>query len=178
MKKLVIILVPSLLLVCGDAFCAPDGFNSVRCGADVPAALRGRSLPGGTVVKIQDRHKDLKLEDLGADELDNGGSLISWRICGDEFMMIVDRHSLIRDVLKIPPHSKSAPESAGPCKLNGADLPGVVVAILDRKEGGPAGDHPATIAWKVDEKKGQFIPLPTAELLCSGVGIFTVDGGT
>lgn len=176
MKKMTLILAPSLLLVCGDAFSAPDGFSSVRCGADVPAALRGRSIPDGTTAKIENSHKDLGLKDLGADELDDGGSLISWRICGEEYMLIVDKRSLVRDVLQIPPHSKSAPESTGPCKMNGTDLSGVVVAILDKKAGGTA-DLPATVAWKVDEKQAKFIPLPTAGLLCSRVGIATVDGG-
>jgi hypothetical protein len=176
------ILLPSLLLVCGEAFCAPapDGFSGLRCGADIPKALRGRFMPDGAVATIENRHKDLGLKDLGADELEKGWSLISWRICGDEFMLILDDRSGIRDVLKVPPHSRSTPESTGPCKMNGADVPGTVVAILDKRAGGAeAGraDLPATVAWRVDEKKGQVIPLPTAGLLCSRVGISTVDGG-
>jgi hypothetical protein len=169
------ILLPSLLLVCGEAFCAQDGFSGVRCGADIPEALRGRFMPNETVVTIENRHKDLGLKDLGAEELEKGWSLISWRICGNEFMLIEDDRSRVRDVLKIPPHSRSAPESSGPCTRNGAAIRGVVVAILDQKAGG--ADLPATVAWRVDEKEGKFIPLPTAGLRCSRVGIITVDGG-
>jgi hypothetical protein len=62
----------SLLLVCGDAHGAPDGFSGVRCGADIPQALRGQSMPVETVVKIENRHKNLGLRDLGADELEKG----------------------------------------------------------------------------------------------------------
>jgi hypothetical protein len=176
MRHLTSILLPSLLLVCGEAFCAQDGFSGVRCGADIPTALRGRFMPDETVVTIENRHKDLGFKDLGADELEKKGwSLISWRICGNEFMLIEDDRSIVRDVLKIPPHSKSTPESSGPCTMNGANIPGVVVAILDKRAGG--ADLPATVAWKVDEVVGKFIPLPTVGLLCSRVGILTVDGG-
>lgn len=176
MRRLTGILVAGLLLLCGDAFCAPDGFSAVRCGSDIPKALRGRSMPDGTIVAIEGRHKDLGLEHLGADELDRGWSLISWRICGDEFMLIQDDRSIARDLLKIPPHSKSAPESSGPCTMHGAKIPGVVVAILDKTSGG--ADLPATVAWRVDARAGKFIPQPTAGLLCSRVGIITADGGT
>jgi hypothetical protein len=165
----------SILLVCGEAFGAQDGFNVVRCDADIPKALRGRLMPNEAVVTIENRHKDLGLKDLGADELEKGWSLISWRVCGSEFMLIEDDRSIVRDVLRIPPHSKSAPESSGPCRMNGTAVPGVVVAILGKKPGG--ADLPATVAWRVDEKEGKFIPLPTAGLLCSRVGIFPADGG-
>jgi hypothetical protein len=104
-----------------------------------------------------------------------GWSLISWRICGNDYMLIEDDRSTVRDVLKIPPHSQSAPESIGPCKQNGAKVPGVVVANLVRKAGG--ADLPATVAWRVDERMGRFLPLPMAGLLCSRVGISTADGG-
>jgi hypothetical protein len=169
------ILLPSLLLVCGEAFCAQDGFDGVRCGADIPTVLRGRIMSNEAVVTIENRHKELGLKDLGAEELEQGGSLISWRICGAEFMLIEDMRSSVRDVLKIPPHSRNTPESSGPCKRNGVDIPGVVVAILDQKAG--EADLPATAAWRVDEKEGKFTPLPTAGLLCSRVGLLTVDGG-
>jgi hypothetical protein len=175
MRYLASILLPCLLLVGGEAFGAQDGFSGVRCGDDIPNALRGRFMPDEPVVTIESRHQDLGLKDLGADELEKGWSLISWRICGDELMLIEDNRSRVRDVLKIPPHSKSTPESTGPCRMNGADLPGVVVAILDGKAGGT--DLPATVAWRVDEKAGRFIPLPTPGLLCSRAGISTVDGG-
>jgi hypothetical protein len=175
MRHLTSILLPGLLLVCGEAFGAQDGFSGVRCGADIPKALRGRLMSDETVVTIENRHKDLGLKDLGADELEKGWSLISWRICGNEFMLIEDDRSIVRDVLKIPPHSRNTPEFNGPCTMNGAAIPGVVVGILDKKAGG--ADLPATVAWRVDEKEGKFIPLPTAGLLCSRVGISTVDGG-
>ncbi len=176
MRLLASILLPGLLLVCGDAFCAQDGFSGVRCGADVAKALRGQVMSDEAVATIEHRHKDLDLKDLGAEELENGWSLISWRICGSELMLIEDHHSRVRDVLKVPPHSRSAPETSGPCTLKGAAIPGAVVAILDPKPG--AADLPASAAWKIDEKAGTFIPLPTAGLLCSRAGILTVDGGS
>jgi hypothetical protein len=174
MRHLTSILVLGLL-VRGEAFGAQDGFNGVHCGADIPRALRGSSMSDETVVAIESRHRDLGLKDLGADELEKGWSLISWRICGDEFMLIVDDRSRVRDVLKVPAHSRSRPESTGPCTMNGAEIPGEVVAILDQKDG--AKDLPAISAWRVDEKAGRFVPLPTTGLLCARAGILAADGG-
>lgn len=175
-RRLTSILLPSLLLICGEAFCGQDGFSGVRCGADIPAMLRGRFMPNEKVVTIEAEHKDLSLKDLGADELEEGGTLISWRICGAEYMLIENDRSIVRDVLKIPAHSKSAPQTTGPCTMNGAVIPGIVVAILAGTAAG--ADLPATAAWKVDEKQGRFMPLPTAGLRCSRAGIITADGGT
>jgi hypothetical protein len=176
MKPLTSLLLPALLLIGGEAFGAADGFDAVRCGADIPAALRGRTMSQETVVTIEKRHPDLALKDLGADELEKGGSLTSWRICGGEFMLIEDQRSVVRDVLKVPPHSRSAPQSSGPCTRDDRAIPGAVVAILQNQAG--AADLPATVAWGVDEKAGRFVPLPTKGVRCSRSGISTVDGGT
>jgi hypothetical protein len=175
MKTLTSILLPCLMLLCGEAARAQDGFDGVHCGADIAQALRGQHIPDAPSMTIESRHKDLGLANLGADELEKGWSLISWRICGDEYMVIADARAKVRDVLKLPPHSKARPESGGPCTKNGVTIPGGVVAILDKRDG--ADDLPATVAWKVDEKSGKFIPLPTAGLLCARSGIITVDGG-
>jgi hypothetical protein len=63
MRHLTSILLSRLLLVCGEAFCAQDCFNGVRCGAEIPKALRGGLMPDETVVTIENRHQDLGLAD-------------------------------------------------------------------------------------------------------------------
>lgn len=48
---------------------AGDEFSAVRCGADVPKALIGKSVKAGKVKVVEDRHKDIGLEHMGADKI-------------------------------------------------------------------------------------------------------------
>jgi hypothetical protein len=86
-------------------------------------------------------------------------------ICGKEFMVLEDnRTNAFRDVLQIPPHSKSNPEFQGRCKLKGKLMPESVVAIL-RDQGGQ-DELPADAAWRIDEKVIKFIKVSTT--VCFG----------
>ena len=101
-------------------------------------------------------------------------SLIYWRICGEEYVVFEDRDT-VKDVLKLPHHSKEAPQFLGTGQVNGHDLPGTILAVLKNEEG--ADKLSATAAWKVDEKQKKFVVLPTEGLLCPRDGIITADGG-
>jgi len=154
-------------------FCAPahagDGFEKVRCDGDIPKALIGQRGSNEPVVKIEARHKDLALKDLGASDYDSFSS-ITWLICGKEFMILEENRSgLVRDVLPIPPHSKSAPLSEGICKLNGKPMKESTLAILREQTG--AEDLSAEVAWRVDEKAIKFVKMPADGLLCPRDGI-------
>jgi hypothetical protein len=151
-----------------------DGFESVRCGGDIPKALIGRKTSNEPVVKIEARHKDIQLKDLGAEEISDRLNLIFWRICGQEYAILEDG-DLVRDVLKFPEHSKDSPEFVGSCQLNGHDLPGVAIGVLKNEEG--AAMLPAAKVWKIDEKQRKFVELPTEGLRCSHDGIGSADGG-
>ena len=72
-----------LPLFCGTSICDADGFDSVRCGADVRKALLGSTMTNEKVSVIEKRHKDLELKDLGGTEISDRLFLISWRICGE-----------------------------------------------------------------------------------------------
>ena len=167
MKKIIATLIFALL-GCAHAH-ASDGFEKVRCGGDIVKALIGQHGANEPVMAIEARHKDLDLKDLGA--LDYGRfSSITWMICGKEFMVLEDnKTNVFRDVLQIPPHSKSNPEFQGRCKLKGKETPGNVVAIL-RDQGGE-NELPADAAWRIDEKAVKFVKLPTDGLLCPRDGI-------
>jgi hypothetical protein len=65
-KGTVAIFMLILPLFCGSSICDADGFDSVRCGADVRKALLGSAMTNEKVSVIEERHKDLKLKDLGA----------------------------------------------------------------------------------------------------------------
>ena len=152
-----------------------DGFKDVRCGSDIPMALIGRTIPNERVVVIEARHKDLGLKDLGATEISGNLSVISWLICGSEYMLIEDQKNVIRDVLKVPPHSKDTPLFIGTGQLNDKELPDAIVAILKNDPG--IEMLPASSAWRIDEKTAKFVIMPTAGLRCPRGGIITRDGG-
>lgn len=173
-KGIVAIFMLFLLLLCRSSICAADGFDSVRCGSDVRKALLGRTMPDERVVVIEERHKDLGLKDLGGTEISDRLFLISWRICGEEYVLLEDQ-GVVRDVLKFPKHSKDSPQFIGSCQLNGHDVPGAAIGVLKNEDG--VEILPAVIAWKIDDKHMKFVKLQTEGLRCSRDGIITTDGG-
>ena len=173
-KQNILILMLGLLLFCSRSVCDADGFDSVRCGSDIRKALIGRKMPNEKIVVLEEKHKDLGLKDLGASEISDQLSVISWRICGEEYALLEDKDT-VRDVLKFPKHSKESPEFIGSCQLNGQDLPGTVIGVLKNDDG--AKILPAASAWKIDEKQMKFVELTPEGLRCSRDGIITADGG-
>lgn len=161
-------------LVCSGAAGAADGFGSVRCGADIPKALIGQTMSDERVVVIEGRHKDLGLEDLGGSEISDRLFLISWRICGDEYALLEDKNR-VRDVLRVPRHSKASPAFIGSCQIHGKESPDTVIAVLKDDPG--AERLSAVAAWKIDEKAASFIKLEAEELRCPRDGVITSDGG-
>ena len=171
------ILIFASLFFFHSAFAASDGFGAIRCGADdVAKALIGKKMSNERIVDLEKRHEDLGLKDLGASEISERLSCISWLICGSEFMLLQD-DSTVRDVLKVPAHSKKSPLFIGACEMNGKETKTIVVAILNTETESGAATLPATIAWKIDEKKTKFVSLSTEELRCPRSGIITLDGG-
>jgi hypothetical protein len=161
-------------LFCGATICVADGFDFVRCGSDVRQALLGRTMSNEKVVALEERHKDLGLKDLGGTEISDRLFLISWRICGDEYVLLEDQN-VVRDVLKFAKHSKESPQFIGSCQLNGHDVSGTAIGVLRNEQS--VETLPAVIAWKIDEKQKQFVTLQTQGLRCSRDGIITADGG-
>ena len=173
-KRIVPIFMLVLALFCASTICNADGFDSVRCGSDVRKALLGRTMTNEKVVVIEERHKDLELKDLGGTEISDRLFLISWRICGEEYVLLEDQ-GVVRDVLKFPKHSKDSPQFIGSCQLNGHDVPGTAIGVL--KNENDVESLSAVIAWKIDEKQTKFVELQIEGLRCSRDGIITADGG-
>src|SRR5215831_11347385 len=161
-------------LFCGSSICDADGFDSVRCGSDIRKALLDRTMPNQKIVVIEERHKELGLKDLGATEISDRLFLISWLICGEEYVLLEDK-GVVRDVLKFPKHSKDSPEFIGSCQLNGHDVLGTAIGVLKNEDG--LATLPAVIAWKIDDKQKKFVELKTEGLRCAHDGIITGDGG-
>jgi hypothetical protein len=173
-KRTVAIFILVVPLFCGTSICDADGFDSVRCGSDVRNALLGRTMPNERAIVIEERHKDLGLKDLGGTEISDRLFLISWRICGEEYVLLEDQ-DVVRDVLKFPNHSKDSPQFIGSCQLNGHDVPGTAIGVLKNEEG--VEILPAASAWKIDDKQKKFVKLQTEGLRCARDGIITADGG-
>src|SRR4029077_2779539 len=153
------------------------GFSAIRCGADdVAKALIGKKMSNERIVVLEKRHADLGLKDLGASEISDRLSCISWLICGSEFMLLEDE-SIVRDVLKVPPHSKTAPLFIGTCEMNGKESKDIVVAILDNEKGTSSSVLTAKVAWKIDQKEMKFVSVPVEGLRCPRSGVITLDGG-
>jgi len=173
-KKILSIFTLVLPLVCGSSISAADGFDSVRCGSDVGKALVGHKMSNEPVAVLEERHKDLELKDLGASEISDHLSAISWRICGEEYVFLEDK-DVVRDVLKFPKHSKDSPQFIGSCESNGQKVPGTAIGVLKNENG--VETLSALVAWKIDEKQNKFVELQTEGLRCSRDGIITADGG-
>ena len=174
-KPIHVLLLCATLCLAHGANATTDGFNSVQCGTDIAKALVGKTLPNDSVSALEARHKAIALKDLGATEVSDSLDVISWQICGDEYMVLQDKHNLVRDVMPAPAHSKTKPAFIGNCTANGKAAPGVVVAILDNAK--PGDNLSATLAWKIDAAKAKFVKVPEAGLSCPRSGIATVDGG-
>jgi hypothetical protein len=172
------------LLICGEARAA-DEFDGVKCGSDVSKALVGKRSSNQPVAALEGRHKDLGLKNLGGFEVSDRLSTESWLICRREFEVLVDtRSQVIRDVLPFPSHSKRSPSFIGECQVNGREMVGTVLAVLDNKAGYNARDShlaktllKATAAWKIDEAQERFEALSIEGLGCPLEGIATLDGG-
>src|SRR5215471_2445705 len=166
-KNILTIFTLVLPVVCGSSVSAADGFDSVHCGSDLRKALIGHKMSNEPVAALEEKHKDLGLKDLGASEISDRLSAISWRICGEEYVLLEDK-DVVRDVLKFPKHSKESPQFIGSCQLNGHDLPGTAIGVLKNQDG--VQILPAVIAWKIDEKQMKFVELKTEGLRCSRDG--------
>ena len=173
-KEIIPLFMPVLLLFCSSSICNADGFDSVRCGSDVRKALLGGAMPNEKVVVLEERHKDLGLKDLWGEEISDRLFLTSWRICGEEYILLGDKNT-VRDVLKFPEHSNDSLQFIGSCQLNGHDLPGTAIGVLKNEQG--VEMLPAVVAWKIDEKQKKFVELKTEGLRCSRDGTTTPEGG-
>jgi hypothetical protein len=154
---------------------AADLFSKIQCGTDIPKGLIGGSMGNERSASLEARHKALGLKDLGGSELAGDLFLSSWRICGNEYQLIMDKKSIVRDVLQFPEHSKASPEFIGSCRANGKKLPGDIIAVLNDKPG--SDNLSAKSAWKIDPRTAKFVKLVTEGMECPRSGIITADGG-
>lgn len=180
-KYIVTFLLSSIM--CAQAWAA-DEFDAIKCGADIPKAMVGKHARNERVQMLEKRHIALGLKDLGGVEISDRLFVTSWRICGSEYVVLMNtKKDLVRDVMPLPAHSLRSPLSYfEECKvgnkklLNNKKLPAAVLAILDNYQKQKPKSYseelmlPATIAWKIDEYQERFVPMPTLGLSCAVSG--------
>ena len=69
MNKPSSLLLAIALFSCAGVSRAADGFSAVRCTADIPKALIGRTMANEPVAATEQRHRDLGLKDLGGGDV-------------------------------------------------------------------------------------------------------------
>lgn len=170
--------------LCGKAWCV-DEFQGVRCGTDISRSLIGRRSADRPVFATQMLHRDIGLRNLGGEEISDQLFLVSWRICGAEYKLLLDTGSeTIRDVLRVPERSRRSPQTMGPCQVKNRELKGPVMAVLDNSAGYDPGRAQlartllrARVAWRIDSVRERFVALPVDNLACRLGGVAAEDGG-
>lgn len=151
---------------------ADDGFGSIACGDDIPKALVGKKLSNEPDSAVENRHKNLALNNLGGDEITDDLFLSTWTICGNDYMLTLKRGA-VSDVLKMPAYAGPEKEFDGDCTKAKTPVPGVIVGILVDQPGLDA--LPAKTAWKLDDKTGKFTSIPADGLTCARHDILFPD---
>ena len=104
----------------------------------------------------------IKLKNLGADDLENGFFDIIWEICGEKYLLLLSRDTVV-DAVKLPPLSEAGLPVSVRCKLNGEEI-GDVIPVL--KPGAKPTEANVQQAWRIDFKKKKLVPLASAGLVC------------
>jgi hypothetical protein len=163
-----------MFLACGQTARA-DEFQNLTCGADIAKAMIGKRSANEPVVALEKKYRAIGLKNLGGDEISDSLSSVNSLICGAGNVELIDRRGMVRDAIALPSHTKSAPSFSGMCRLNGKELPDIIVGVLDAAAS--TDPLPIKTAWKIDQKQAKFVALPAEGLTCPRSSITTPDGG-
>lgn len=142
-------------------------FDGLECGSDIAAALKGREMPNGPVVELEQRYAALKLEGLGATGVEVEGdpwTLVGWMICGTEYL-VLEKGATVRDVLPSPTGPGGARSELVSCRRDGEALAATAVAFPTSQ---PA-DWSKQLAqvWLIDDAAVAFRKLEGAGIVCA-----------
>jgi hypothetical protein len=131
-------------------------FAGLRCDADIAKALIGRQMENVPVQEIEKKYQRLHLQDMGAEEITNQWSLITWKIC-DRFFMLLEKGDQVTDVIELPRIKDKEIPVLLACKVARRELQYVLPVIKNNK---------ILTAWQVDLNAQKINPLATANLSC------------
>jgi len=160
-------LLSAFTLLSAGAIAADKSFDGVTCKTNVPSALIGRHMPNERVATTEARHKDIGLKDLGAYGMENEGdpwTLISWQICGQEYL-VLERRGIVRDVLASPMPPGSPESQIASCAVDGSSLHGTAVAFVSAND----KEWPKLVeyAWLINDKTIKFAKIEGKEIVCA-----------
>lgn len=141
-------------------------FDGITCQSDIASALIGRHMSDERVVSIEGRYKSIRLKDLGAFGMEVDGdpwTLISWEICGREYLLL-ERRDIVKDALASPVPAGRPRSQIASCTVNGSSVPGTAVAFVETDD----KKWPKAVknAWRIDDKKIQFVRIAGNEIVC------------
>ncbi len=151
------------LFASGFAFAGPakSDFDGLTCQSNIAQELVGRKMSNEPVVKTEARYKSLDLKDLGADEISDNLSSIVWRICGNQYVLLMKKDR-VQSALKIPEQFRNSGEVMTCMPLDKA-LTGYYLAVSGKRS---AKSIHADAAWVLDEKQAKFVLVESAVLEC------------
>jgi hypothetical protein len=130
----------------------------------------------------------LEPANMGGDIGSDGVNMIDWSICGADYLLLIDRHDIIRDALAFLAHSFTKPMSAGGhCLRNGRETVNTAVALLDNEARYRVDYHvdhlaemekiqlPVLEAWAIDLERVKFVKLDVVGLCCQITEVSPVD---
>ena len=161
------IIIASIALLSATAQGAERSFDGITCKSYIPSALIGRHMPNERVVTIEARYKEIGLKDLGAYGMEAAGdpwTLISWQICGREYLLL-ERRGIVQDVLASPLPQESAQFTIASCVVDGSSLHGTAVIFVSAKE--RQLPKPVEHAWLINDKTIRFSKIKGKEIVCT-----------
>lgn len=132
------------------------GFAGIRCDSKITQALVGRQMENEPVQDIEKKYRQLNLQDIGADQINDQWSLITWKICG-RFFVLLQRDDDVEDVIQLPPVTSEETPVLLTCRAGSKKLQNVLP--LKRK-------GKILKAWQVDLHAKKLNPLVTTDLSC------------
>ena len=160
-------LISAFTLFSANAIAAEKSFDGVTCKTNVSSALIGRHMPNERVVTTAARHKDIRLKNIGAYGMENEGdpwTLISWQICGREYL-VLERRGIVRDVLASPMPLGSPESQIASCAVYGLRLHGTAVAFISAND----NKWPMLVkyAWLINDDTLKFSRIEGKEIVCT-----------
>jgi len=164
MHRLYLFLLP--LLISFNVLSEEKSFDGITCQSNISVALIGRAMPNERVMVIEERYKNIGLEDLGAFGMEPQGdpwTLISWLICGREYALLEKNH-IVKDVLESP-FVGSYRSQIVSCSVNGSKIPETAVVFINPE----VTKWPMTAknAWLIDDNAVKFVSIVGNEIICS-----------
>jgi len=160
--------VVSLFVLSG--FCAhahaAQSFQGITCQSDIPKALLGRTMPNERVVLTEARYKSIGLHDLGGFGVEAEGDpwfLISWQICGREYVLL-ERHDVVRDVLVAPQSASHIQSSIVSCTVDGVEQKETAVLFIPPED--LKGPTKVDGAWFIDDQAVRFKERRGRNIVC------------